>query len=121
MTIWPMIAAPGRKIGYARVSTKDQRLRMQRDGLNAAGCDLIFEDHGAAGEYTSQYLGYFLVACIAYAFAISLFINDLASSASKDSPYKSGRTEIYLQFYLVLILYVLPTVLWESNRLMGYC
>lgn len=49
-----MIAAPGRKIGYARVSTKDQRLRMQRDGLNAAGCDLIFEDHGVSGRYASR-------------------------------------------------------------------
>lgn len=54
MTIWPMIAAPGRKIGYARVSTKDQRLRMQRDGLNAAGCDLIFEDHGVSGKESSR-------------------------------------------------------------------
>lgn len=54
MTIWPMIAAPGRKIGYARVSTKDQRLRMQRDGLNAAACTLIFEDHGVSGRYASR-------------------------------------------------------------------
>lgn len=54
MTIWPMIAAPGRKIGYARVSTKDQRLRMQRDGLEAAGCDVIFEDHGVSGRYASR-------------------------------------------------------------------
>lgn len=54
MTIWPMIAAPGRKIGYARVSTKDQRLRMQRDGLNTAGCDLIFEDHGVSGKESSR-------------------------------------------------------------------
>ncbi|ARC35992.1 recombinase family protein [Paracoccus yeei] len=54
MSLWPMIAAPGRKIGYARVSTKDQRLRMQRDGLNAAGCDLIFEDHGVSGKESSR-------------------------------------------------------------------
>lgn len=54
MTLWPMIEAPGRKIGYARVSTKDQRLRMQRDGLEAAGCDLIFEDHGVSGGDASR-------------------------------------------------------------------
>lgn len=54
MSLWPMIAAPGRKVGYARVSTKDQRLRMQRDGLEAAGCDLIFEDHGVSGGDASR-------------------------------------------------------------------
>lgn len=54
MSIWPMIEAPGRKIGYARVSTKDQRLRMQRDGLEGIGCDLIFEDHGVSGRFASR-------------------------------------------------------------------
>lgn len=54
MSVWPLIAAPGRKVGYARVSTKDQKLRMQRDGLEAAGCDLIFEDHGVSGKLASR-------------------------------------------------------------------
>ena len=54
MSLWPLIAAPGRKVGYARVSTKDQKLRMQRDGLEAAGCDLIFEDHGVSGKLASR-------------------------------------------------------------------
>lgn len=39
----------GRKIGYIRVSDKDQSEALQIDALTGAGCDLIFGDHGVSG------------------------------------------------------------------------
>lgn len=44
------------KIGYARVSTGDQRPEAQQERLLAAGCDpdLIFTDHGASGAKASR-------------------------------------------------------------------
>lgn len=42
------------KLGYARVSTADQSLDLQRSALEAAGCDKIFEDHGMSGTRTDR-------------------------------------------------------------------
>jgi DNA invertase Pin-like site-specific DNA recombinase len=49
MILEPEFEHSARKIGYARVSTVDQKLDMQLDALNAAGCDEIFTDHGISG------------------------------------------------------------------------
>lgn len=38
------------KIGYARVSTDEQNLDLQRAALESAGCARIFEDHGISGS-----------------------------------------------------------------------
>jgi len=46
--------AQGRRIGYARVSTKDQVLRSQIDLLRQAGCARIFKDHGVSGAKGSR-------------------------------------------------------------------
>lgn len=38
------------KVGYARVSTDDQRLDLQIRSLKAAGCSRIYKDHGISGS-----------------------------------------------------------------------
>jgi hypothetical protein len=40
----------GRKIGYVRVSDKDQSENLQVDALKAAGCNVIYGDHGVSGK-----------------------------------------------------------------------
>jgi DNA invertase Pin-like site-specific DNA recombinase len=42
------------KIGYARVSTRDQVLDLQLDALRAAGCETVFQDHGESGAKRSR-------------------------------------------------------------------
>ncbi|ODU61904.1 MAG: DNA invertase [Rhodospirillales bacterium 69-11] len=43
-------AAPGRLIGYARVSTEEQGTDPQLDELRAAGCDAVLEEHASGGD-----------------------------------------------------------------------
>jgi len=54
MSVWPQINSEGRRIGYARVSTVDQKLHMQLDALKAVNCDNIYQDHGVSGAKASR-------------------------------------------------------------------
>jgi len=42
------------KIGYARVSTDEQNLHLQRDALKKAGCKKIVADKGVSGNSTQR-------------------------------------------------------------------
>jgi len=42
------------RIGYARVSTRDQRPEAQEERLREAGCARVFTDHGASGTRASR-------------------------------------------------------------------
>ncbi len=46
---WMSDNAAGKRVGYARVSTIEQKLDMQTDALEKAGCDWIFKDEGISG------------------------------------------------------------------------
>ncbi|HDR9879690.1 TPA: recombinase family protein [Burkholderia cenocepacia] len=42
------------KIGYARVSTQEQNLALQKDALRRAGCEIIYTDQGLSGSGFSR-------------------------------------------------------------------
>ena len=42
------------KVGYMRVSTSEQNLDLQSDGLKKAGCKKIFRDDGVSGASTNR-------------------------------------------------------------------
>ena len=44
----------GRKIGYVRVSDKEQTEDLQIDALKQAGCDVIYGDHDVSGAITKR-------------------------------------------------------------------
>ena len=44
----------GRRIGYVRVSDKDQTEALQIDALTKSGCEMIFSDHGVSGAKVSR-------------------------------------------------------------------
>lgn len=42
------------KIGYARISTDEQNLDLQRHALEAAGCEAVYEDQGISGAENAR-------------------------------------------------------------------
>ncbi|MFQ6550604.1 recombinase family protein [Aestuariibius sp. 2305UL40-4] len=50
----PSRSCRGRRIGYVRVSDKDQTEALQIDALRQAGCTVIYGDHGVSGAITTR-------------------------------------------------------------------
>lgn len=50
-------------VGYARISTDDQSLALQRDALQAAGCGAVFEDTASGASTTRKGLSDALACC----------------------------------------------------------
>jgi DNA invertase Pin-like site-specific DNA recombinase len=46
----PSAGPSGRFLGYARVSTEDQATDAQTDELSAAGCQIIYQEHGSGAS-----------------------------------------------------------------------
>lgn len=51
---WMPLNASGKRVGYARVSTSEQKLDMQLDALEQINCDLVFSDQGVSGMKASR-------------------------------------------------------------------
>ena len=56
------MTANQKKIGYARVSTDDQNLDLQRDALTRAGCTEIYEEKASGKSVERIELDYCLRA-----------------------------------------------------------
>ena len=70
-------------IGYARVSTDDQNLDLQRDALKKAGCEKIFEEKesGRAGTKRPAY-----EAAIAYLRPADQLVDEAGAVSGFPSP-----------------------------------
>src|SRR3546814_20884343 len=70
-------------IGYARVSTANQKLSLKLDALNADGCDRIFDDHayGAKADRTG------LAVALAYMLSCDTMVawKQIDSASCRDS------------------------------------
>ena len=60
-----MAESPGRKIGYARVSTDEQSLALQLDALAAHGCAPVFQDTASGASLKRKGLADAIGACAA--------------------------------------------------------
>lgn len=50
----PLSGFSGRRVGYVRVSTPDQKIRSQTDWLESLHCERIFIDHGISGKHSER-------------------------------------------------------------------
>jgi DNA invertase Pin-like site-specific DNA recombinase len=67
-------------IGYARVSTDEQNLALQRDALRSAGCETIFEETASGADDDRKGLAAAVARCAAGDVLVAWKIDGLGRS-----------------------------------------
>ena len=86
------------KIGYARVSTKDQKLDLQIDALKRAGCEKIFSDVISGASTERPNLDAMLAQCRAGDTVVIYKLDRLGRTSSESGQSVHVRRNSFAEF-----------------------